>query len=1567
MPPLSKSTTVDSNETGGIGTITESKGEGCYALVVNCTRVQSKVSQPAYFCVDRTPPTITQGQRYQIKGRVYNPDDGEVVNSSTFVLNMSASDNKKYTFIASCRVELWNGTGPEKFMGNLSFAPTTSGRSQYCEISVKLANGTYRYRVFALDSAENYAGTLYRTVVVNGNPTGCDDCENVNSFDPSTILLTQQSGLYDIKAMLYFDNTSSGVRQPVPGAPLLVWIRSSTYSYLTKVVTDENGVAHFDYSGWREAPHEYSFLYCCFYEDCGFEFCINASGVDDAYREANGIYSVDTVPTMPNQPEISMDKHYLLPSVKKIDISPDKQDLYTQLQQTLCVPIFILFGLLMGALYYTGRNPFGFIDLSPLRVGRHIKYSPRGMQTGFKLSTQTLQGVASRVGTTAVSAKGGFKGFVKQTLKQETAPFRNLKNLVAPGKDAKNVGLATRLTMTLFGGDISAKGAAKRANAAQPAKPPDRRGSDTGRSTSAQPAKGSTPNKSSSTSSTPAVKVASAGSDKSPPTKEQSAASPKSTDAAAQNKTPKPAETASPKAGTAMRLITDNALSRMLGINMAGGGGWIGALGFFGMRWAAVASLANLSYNAFSSTTEKKTVASGKEDEVKAELKPRFSKEELKKFATLTKNGQSTTISDGKKTYVASLELRTENGKEVRYITVKEAVKPSRQIFSFVAALTGVFHLLDIKTGMQAAALARRSEAMANEEQNEFKKEKSRSPPRGPLAVLDELKEKSNPAVAELAEKMIRQKIYMEGISAGRGFLASLSTSAIGFLIGTPAATPIAKRFIYDESMSVERAMHIIQDDVDKKVRDEKKKIIIINDVPERGLYVGMVNPDFIEDLKHRLDSPDQGKAMRQFFKERGITYEGRFFQALEVITKGMGAELPALAQRVNLAYMNNQVPQDNPQFQPRLAAIAVSLDSSKVSQDLKKAVKDISAENISKPEQLGLKNKYETELAAVLLEISKLSSLTPAQAAFYQDRLQDALRKTGLSRNEPLLALGKELEGIAASFSNMAPKELSMKAFESMVGGIFKKNERQVSNLNFEAVMKDIATYYTEAAALLSDVKDPKQVVDSLKQANSSPELANAISSELANVLNDIASGRISTQEKLKPSLGLLKNEDEQQLAKALLRAVQAVQSKDPATVESSRTDFVDAVVKLKIRQSETFSRIDSATGVSEEDKNFMKSAVLAMRHYSEREPDFTQENIKLVESGAVGGGEVRRETLKYDHYVDAYGQLNTIASEYFASETRRAMDKFIEDHEKDRVLQEADRAIEQGTQPKLVYGTDVSSYPTKSYDNTGKRSENAAAISISAKGLVSITENGTTHKFDSANEKDLYMLAANEKDLYMLAHAYLSPQLQQEGIFAEPPQNVLAKEVSMMKSEPNYIRHIIDDMLPSHGYSVTVPAIGSNTGGEVVFSKGGATITVNNKPVKISTWEDIFKLNEGYKTVFSAAVHTCIEGRIPTKEDLEADKTSKDPKSDYYEDFARNPKDFYKMAQHYVNYALTPSESKSASHAKPKAPQPPFSVSAARDAINDSRYESFEYNLLNRAKFELEIANIKPLGKGQ
>jgi hypothetical protein len=126
----------------------------------------------------------------------------------------------------------------------------------------------------------------------------------------------------------------------------------------------------------------------------------------------------------------------------------------------LCWPLMLIFGLLMGASFLLGRNPFMAFDLSSPRLGRGKQYSMRVQQERRDLMSYAMAGdqavTMAGKGRDALRAKDEV-GRTRQVFDKKTGKFKNQKYKSLEFSDKKGAsnwslfGLLTRATEKIAG------------------------------------------------------------------------------------------------------------------------------------------------------------------------------------------------------------------------------------------------------------------------------------------------------------------------------------------------------------------------------------------------------------------------------------------------------------------------------------------------------------------------------------------------------------------------------------------------------------------------------------------------------------------------------------------------------------------------------------------------------------------------------------------------------------------------------------------------------------------------------------------------------------------------------------------------------------------------------------------------------------------------------------------------------------------------------------------------------------------------------------------------------------
>ena len=244
----------------------------------------------------------------------------------------------------------------------------------------------------------------------------CPSCDAFLNRPQAKVLVAADQDTHVAQINVYYDDsTATPSRQPVNDSIVLVELtNSSGLKYLYKTYTDSSGSATFDFTQWDKACVNIKILYCPFCNvaggDCGFAQCINYSNIhnetgyykdiDYAGIPGGAITSPDGIPSWGSAPAPSpLNSQLYFPDLTTMAYcAPPGPQSETP---AFCLPLVIIFALLSGALYMTGRNPFASFNLSGSRVGKHIRYQARGR--GFSMNVSS---VATAVSSGIKAAEG---------------------------------------------------------------------------------------------------------------------------------------------------------------------------------------------------------------------------------------------------------------------------------------------------------------------------------------------------------------------------------------------------------------------------------------------------------------------------------------------------------------------------------------------------------------------------------------------------------------------------------------------------------------------------------------------------------------------------------------------------------------------------------------------------------------------------------------------------------------------------------------------------------------------------------------------------------------------------------------------------------------------------------------------------------------------------------------------------------------------------------------------------------------------------------------------------------
>ncbi|MGC8899639.1 MAG: hypothetical protein ACP5KP_03945, partial [Candidatus Micrarchaeia archaeon] len=272
----------------------------------------------------------------------------------------------------------------------------------------------------------------------------CPSCEELFSA-PETGLI---AGLMDKTVNVYVYALYDGKRLPVGNATLFMEVYNASGDLYSRCrgFTDENGKAVFDISQYTELCGGEGILrgctigikFCCSSSpNCLLQACLNksiqsfedvppCSGVrpgywpDSAYINNSGIPVFTTL--YPSYAEVVYTSTLLPP-------------LSGGTAPAICLPLFIIVGMLLAGAYATGQNPFFWFDLNTLRFtrGQRARVTGKGgftlQQTALAKHAKALGGKALELGKKVPVVKGAIekveKG-VKATTEAAAKPIRKV-------------------------------------------------------------------------------------------------------------------------------------------------------------------------------------------------------------------------------------------------------------------------------------------------------------------------------------------------------------------------------------------------------------------------------------------------------------------------------------------------------------------------------------------------------------------------------------------------------------------------------------------------------------------------------------------------------------------------------------------------------------------------------------------------------------------------------------------------------------------------------------------------------------------------------------------------------------------------------------------------------------------------------------------------------------------------------------------------------------------------------------------------------------------------------------
>ena len=244
----------------------------------------------------------------------------------------------------------------------------------------------------------------------------CVECAKMADAPAANIVYSVDTLGKTLSVTLYYEDPGgTPSRKPINNSVVLIELSNSTgLKEIYKTYTNDNGTATFNFAGWSDACLDMKMMYCPFCNPdspaCGFAECLSYAQI----HNESGYYSnnpgpidsasdIDAGPGAGTEPSTYNPDLYF-PALKVAAYCPPPPPLTTT--PAMCLPLLIIFSLLSGALYLTGRNPFVGFNIGGARVGRHIRYQARGR--GYSMSLMSVVQAGLTIGQAAKTASAGY-------------------------------------------------------------------------------------------------------------------------------------------------------------------------------------------------------------------------------------------------------------------------------------------------------------------------------------------------------------------------------------------------------------------------------------------------------------------------------------------------------------------------------------------------------------------------------------------------------------------------------------------------------------------------------------------------------------------------------------------------------------------------------------------------------------------------------------------------------------------------------------------------------------------------------------------------------------------------------------------------------------------------------------------------------------------------------------------------------------------------------------------------------------------------------------------------------
>jgi len=258
------------------------------------------------------------------------------------------------------------------------------------------------------DLADEELGIEGPSIQVPEIQLGCGiHCDLLDQYTDGTIYPIVQEESKTISVIFNYRNISpegTEDRLPIENAAILVRVdaESTIVPDYYKIYTDETGKATFNFSDYAEECADYQFIFCHSQEECELEECLNLLGFDSRIEVVGPTLGDALLGRGVVEPdEFSQKPFLILPTMSTTSYCPPPSPNFPI--PIFCFPLMIIFSMLAGAMFLTGRNPFSMFDFSTPRAPKVYRYTAR--TKGVSIDTGSVARAVAKIAGAAKQAK----------------------------------------------------------------------------------------------------------------------------------------------------------------------------------------------------------------------------------------------------------------------------------------------------------------------------------------------------------------------------------------------------------------------------------------------------------------------------------------------------------------------------------------------------------------------------------------------------------------------------------------------------------------------------------------------------------------------------------------------------------------------------------------------------------------------------------------------------------------------------------------------------------------------------------------------------------------------------------------------------------------------------------------------------------------------------------------------------------------------------------------------------------------------------------------------------------